>query len=124
MVVAAIAFAVQDLFLIEMSSDPVATTTALFYTILYAAATAAAFSALLAAPLDEPRRANVWILVGIGVVALSYMVSLPQYLHGTFVSGTLVDPLWMGGMLAISIGATASVEDRGLRGSPRVASHT
>ena len=122
--VAAIAFAVQDLFLIEMSSDPVATTTVLLYTILYAAATAAAFSALLAAPLDEPRRANVWILVGIGVVAFSYMVSLPQYLHGTFVSGTLVDPLWMAGMLAISIGATASVEDRGLHGSPRVASHT
>src|SRR2546428_1138415 len=61
--VAAIAFAVQDVFLTEMDADPVATTTVLLYTILYAAATACAFSALLAAPTDAPRRANVWLLV-------------------------------------------------------------
>src|SRR6185503_1071360 len=50
--VALIAFAVQDVFVIEMTSDPIATTVVLLYTILYAAATTAAISALFAAPLD------------------------------------------------------------------------
>jgi diguanylate cyclase (GGDEF)-like protein len=111
--VAAIAFTVQDVFLIEMDTDPAGATTVLLYTILYSAATAAAFSALLAAPIDEPRRANAWLLVGVGLVAVAYTMSLPQYLHSTFTSGTLVDPLWMAGMLAISVGASSSIEDRG-----------
>ena len=123
-VVGAIAFAVQDIFVVEMGADPVGATTVLLYTILYAAAAAAAFSALLAAPVDEPRRANVWLLVGVALVAVAYTVSLPQYLHATFESGTLVDPLWMAGMLSISLGATASVEDRGRRLVTRTASHT
>ena len=122
--VAAIAFAVQDVFLVEMDNDPVATTTVLLYTILYAAATAAAFSALLATPVDQPRRANAWLLAGVGLVAVAYTWSLPQYLHGTFAPGTLVDPLWMAGMLCISIGATSSVEDRGTHGAARVVSNT
>jgi diguanylate cyclase (GGDEF)-like protein len=46
------------------------------------------------------------------VTAVAYTLSLPQYLHGTFVAGTLLDPMWMAGMLALSIGATSSVEDR------------
>lgn len=117
--VAAIAFTVQDVFLIEMDTDPAGATTVLLYTILYSAATAAAFSALLAAPIDEPRRANVWLLVGVGLVAVAYTTSLPQYLHSTFTSGTLVDPLWMAGMLAISVGATSSIEDRGLHRAGR-----
>lgn len=121
--VAAIAFTVQDVFLIEMDTDPAGATTVLLYTILYSAATAAAFSALLAAPVDEPRRANVWLLVGVGLVAVAYTSSLPQYLHGTFTSGTLVDPLWMAGMLCISVGATSSIEDRGKHRAGRT-SHT
>lgn len=122
--VAAIAFAVQDVFLTEMDADPVATTTVLLYTILYAAATACAFSALLAVPIDAPRRANVWLLVGIALVAVAYMLALPSYLHGTYVGGTLIDPMWMTGMLAISLAASASVEDRGAHVSVRVVSHT
>jgi len=122
--VAAIAFAVQDVFLTEMDADPVATTTVLLYTILYAAATACAFSALLAAPVDSPRRANVWLLVGIGLVAAAYTLALPAYLHGTYVAGTFLDALWMGGMLAISLAASSSIEDRGAHVSVRVASHT
>ena len=122
--VAAIAFAVQDVFLAEMDNDPVATTTVLLYTILYAAATAAAFSALVAAPIDQPRRANVWLLAGVGLVAVAYTWSLPQYLHGTFVPGTLVDPLWMAGLLCISVGATSSIEDRGTHLATRTTSHT
>jgi diguanylate cyclase (GGDEF)-like protein len=110
--VAVIAFAVQDVFLVEMRDDPVATTTVLFYTILYAAATGAAVSAFFAAPLDTPRRAHVWLIVGVGLTAAAYLLSLPQYLHGTFVDGTPIDAMWMAGMFAISIGASSSVEDR------------
>ena len=43
---------------------------------------------------------------GVGLTALAYLLSLPQYLHGTFANGSPIDPMWMGGMLAISIGAT------------------
>jgi len=115
--VALIAFAVQDVFVIEMTNDPVATAVVLLYTILYAAATTAGLSALFAAPLDTSRRAHVWLLIGVGLTALAYALSLPQYLHGTFQTGTLIDPLWMAGMLAISIAATSSVEDRELHGA-------
>lgn len=118
--VALIAFAVQDIFLVEMSNDPVATTVVLLYTILYAAATTAAISALLAAPLETSRRAHVWLVVGVGLTAAAYALSLPQYLDGTFQTGTLIDPLWMAGMLAISIAATSSIEDRDLHGAARL----
>src|SRR5258706_270644 len=67
--VATIAFAVQDVFLVEMDADPVATTTVLLYTMLYAAATTAAASAFFAAPLDTPRRANTWLILGVGLAA-------------------------------------------------------
>ncbi len=110
--VALIAFAVQDVFVVEMSTDPIATTTVLLYTLIYAAATTAAVSAYFAAPLDTPRRAYLWLIGGVGLTALAYLLSLPQYLHGTFATGTLIDPLWMAGMLALSIAATASREDR------------
>ena len=110
--VAAIAFGVQDIFLVEMRDDPVATTTVLLYTILYAAATGAAVSAFFAAPLDTPRRTHVWLIAGVGLTAAAYLLSLPQYLHDTFVAGTPIDALWMAGMFAISIGASASIEDR------------
>ncbi|HKW77729.1 MAG TPA: sensor domain-containing diguanylate cyclase [Candidatus Limnocylindria bacterium] len=111
-VVATIAFAVQEVFLVEMDVDPVATTTILLYTLIYVAATTAAISAYFAVPLDTPRRSLGWLVVGVGLTALAYAISLPSYLHGTFVAGTLVDPMWMAGMLAISIAATASIEDR------------
>jgi diguanylate cyclase (GGDEF)-like protein len=111
---AIIAFAVQDVFLVEMALDPVATTTVLLYTMLYAAATTAAVSAFFGAPLDTPRRSHVWLIIGVGLTALAYTLSLLPYLHGSFVAGTLVDQMWMAGMLSISIAATASIEDRDL----------
>jgi len=120
--VSLIAFAVQDVFLVEMDTDPVATTTVLLYTLIYAAATTAAVSAYFAAPLDTPRRAHTWLIVGVGLTALAYVLSLPAYLHGTFAAGTLVDPMWMAGMLAISIAATASREDREQRVAAPVSS--
>jgi len=117
--VALIAFAVQDVFVIEMTSDPLATTVVLLYTILYAAATTAAISALFAAPPDTSRRSHVWLVIGVGLTALAYALSLPQYLHGTFQAGTVIDILWMAGMLSVSIGATAAIEDRGLHPAAR-----
>jgi diguanylate cyclase (GGDEF)-like protein len=109
-----IAFAVQDVFLVEMRDDPVATTTVLLYTMLYAAATTAAVSAFFGAPLDTPRRAHVLLIASVGLTALAYVLSLPQYLHGTFTTGTIVDEMWMAGMLAISVAASVSIEDRDL----------
>jgi diguanylate cyclase (GGDEF)-like protein len=109
-----IAFAVQDIFLVEMDVDPVATTTVLLYTMLYAAATTAAVSAFFGAPLDTPRRSHVWLIVGVGLTSLAYTLSLLPYVHGSFVTGTLIDPMWMAGMLGISIAASASIEDRDL----------
>jgi diguanylate cyclase (GGDEF)-like protein len=120
--IALIAFAVQDIFLGEMVEDPVATTTVVLYTVLYAAATGAALSALLGVPLDASRRTHTMLAIGIGLTALAYTLSLPQYLKGTFASGTLIDPMWMAGMLALSVAASASIEDRGARMAPR-ASH-
>ena len=114
--VALIAFVLQDVFVVDMSTDPIATAVVLLYTILYAAATTAAVSALLAAPLDTSRRVHVWLVVGVGLTAIGYALSLPQYLRGTFQAGTVIDPLWMAGMLALSIAATSSLEDRDLRG--------
>ncbi len=122
--VAAIAFAVQDVFVTEMNSDPAAATIVLLYTILYAGAAAAALSALLAVPLDAPRRANAWLVLGVGLTATAYAISLPQYLHGTFASGSLLDPLWMSGFLAISLAATASIEDRGRHATAGAGSYT
>ncbi len=123
-VVAAIAFVVQDIFVTEMNSDPATATTVLLYTVLYSAAAAAALSALLAAPLDAPRRANVWLVLGVGLTAIAYAVSVPQYLHGTFASGSLVDQLWMSGFLAIGLAATSSIEDRGKHVPSGTGSHT
>lgn len=122
--VASVAFAVQDLFVTEMSSDPAAATVVLLYTILYAGAAAAAFSALLAVPVDAPRRANAWLVLGVGLTAVAYAVSLPQYVHAVFASGSLVDPLWMSGFLAMSVGASAWIEDRGRRVPAPAASYT
>ena len=119
---AAIAFTVQDVFITEMASDPVSTITVVLYTLLYAAATAAGISALFAVPADASQRSQRLLVIGVGAVAIAYAISLPQYLHGTFVSGTLVDQLWMAGMLAISVGATSSIEDRSVHVEPR-ASH-
>ncbi|HET7701685.1 MAG TPA: sensor domain-containing diguanylate cyclase [Candidatus Limnocylindria bacterium] len=119
---AAIAFAVQDVFISEMVSDPLAAITVVLYTLLYAAATAAGISALFAVPADASQRSQRLLVIGVGAIAAAYALSLPQYLHGTFVSGTLVDPLWMAGMLAISVGASSSIEDRAVHVKPR-ASH-
>ncbi|MEK7863757.1 MAG: hypothetical protein AAB295_10910, partial [Chloroflexota bacterium] len=119
---AAIAFAVQDVFLSEMASDPVSTIAVVLFTLLYAAATAAGVSALFAVPADASQRSQRLLVTGVGAIAVAYAISLPQYLHGTFVSGTLVDPLWMAGMLCISVGASSSIEDRAVHVRPR-ASH-
>ena len=122
--VGSVAFAAQDLFLMEMRSDPAAATIALLYTILYAGAAAAAFSALLAVPPDAPRRANAWLALGVALAAVAYTVSLPQLLHGTFAAGSLVDQLWMAGFLALGVGASAWIEDRGHHVRARTASYT
>ncbi len=119
---AAIAFAVQDVFLNEMAADPVSTIAVVLFTLLYAAATAAGVSALFAVPADASQRSQRLLVTGVGAIAAAYAISLPQYLHGTFVSGTLVDPLWMAGMLCISVGASSSIEDRAVHLRPR-ASH-
>ncbi len=117
--VAVLAFVVQDVFIGEMRADPLATSVVLLYTLLYSAATGAALSALFAVPVDHPRRAFIALFAGVGLTAVAYGLSLPQYVHGVVASGTPVDLLWMAGMFAISLAPTLWLEDRAGRvGSP------
>lgn len=87
------------------------TTIALFYPLLYAAATASAFSALWGIPHDRPRGAHISLALGAGLSALASVLWLPGIMPGGPPLGRLLDPLWLLGMLAIAGGAYVAVED-------------
>lgn len=114
-----LAFVIQDLFTAGMRMDPLATSVAFLYTLLYAAATGAALSALFAVPLDQPRRAFVALFAGVGLTAVAYGLSLSGWAQGSFAAGSPVDLFWMAGMFGISLAPTFWIEDRASRVSPR-----
>jgi diguanylate cyclase (GGDEF)-like protein len=91
--------------------DPAFTASAVLYPLLYVAATGAALSVVWGMPPSEPRGAVIALFVGLGLNALAFTLYLPAYLEGTFVAGTLIDPLWILAMSAIGIAGGQWVED-------------
>ena len=108
--VAGLALAVPDIFAGRLV--PVPTTVAISYPVLYAAATAAALSALWGLPHDRPRGAHLSLAVGMALSALASTLWLPGFVRGESGLGSLLDPLWLLGMLAIAAGAYVAIEDQ------------
>ena len=106
-----LAYALEDVFVAHMRSEPLTTTVALLYTLLYAGATGAGFSVLFGAPLDQPRRAYVALFAGVGLTAVAYAVSLAQLADEVTGTSSLVDVLWMAAMFAISLAPQMWLED-------------
>ncbi|HEV8228592.1 MAG TPA: sensor domain-containing diguanylate cyclase [Candidatus Limnocylindria bacterium] len=109
---AAIALSLSSLLASEMAHDPVFTTVVLAYAALWSGATGAALSALWGLPLDQPRRAFAMLVLGVGLNAFAFMLSLPLYLVGRYQTGTVIDELWMAGVLAVGVSGTMWLEDR------------
>jgi len=118
-VVAGIALYVSDAFSTEMLRHPLATTVVLLYPTLYVAAAAAALSTVWGLASQQTRRAHASLFVGIALNAVGFTLWLPAVIHGTFVPGTVADPIWMLGMLAIAIAGTQWVEERDSPTLPR-----
>ena len=106
---AGLALAIPDLFDRQLVPRP--TTIAITYPVLYAAATAAALSALWGIPHDRPRGAHVSLAIGMALSALASTLWLPGFMRGETGPGSLLDPLWLLGMLAIAGGAYLAIED-------------
>ena len=114
--VALILFAALALFLPDFFADGIATgrfdtAIALIYPLLYAAATAAAVSALWGLPHDRPRGAYVSLAAGMALNAIAITLWLPGYLGQGAGLSPLLEPVWMLGMLTIAGGAFLAVED-------------
>lgn len=114
--VALVLFAALALFLPDLFAEGIAagrfdTTIALSYPLLYAAATAAAISALWGLPHDRPRGAYVSLAAGMALNAVAITLWLPGYLRQGAGLSPLLEPVWMVGMLAIAGGAYLAVED-------------
>lgn len=106
---AGLALAFPDIFPGELV--PLPTTVAISYPVLYAAATAAALSALWGIPHDRPRGAHVSLASGMALSTVSSTLWLPGFMRGEAGPGSLLDPLWLLGMLAIAGGAYLAIED-------------
>ena len=110
--VGGIALYMSDAFSTEMGREPVGTTVALLYPALYVAASGAALSTLWGLSSNRTRWAHISLFVGIALNAIGFTLWLPDVIHGTFAPGTVADPIWMLGMLAIGVAGTQWVEDR------------
>jgi diguanylate cyclase (GGDEF)-like protein len=96
----------------DIDLDPFGTVSALLYPVGYVAATAAALSVLFGMPAEEPRGAASSLFIGIGLNAFAFTAYLPSLIQGSFVAGTVLDPMWVFGMSAIGIAGTQWIEDR------------
>jgi diguanylate cyclase (GGDEF)-like protein len=117
LLLAAIALLLSSALASEMRQEPLVTTVVLLYAVLWSGATGAALSALWGSPMEQPRRAFAILVVGVGLNALAFTLSLPVFLWGEFQAGTSLDLLWMLGMLAIGVSAGTWTEDH--RSGPR-----
>jgi len=112
LLLAAIALLLSGALASEMKQEPVVTTAVLLYAVMWSGATGAALSALWGSPMEQPRRAFAILVVGVGLNALAFTLSLPTFLWGRFQAGTPLDLLWMLGMIAIGTSAGTWIEDR------------
>lgn len=108
---AALALFLPDVFAAAIGSGRSAAMIALIYPLLYAAATAAALSALWGLPHDRPRGAYVSLAAGMALNAAAFTLWLPSYLRQGAGPGSILDPIWMLGMLAIAGGGYVAIED-------------
>lgn len=108
---AAVALYVSDLFAPEMAHQPGTVAAGLAYPILYVAATGAALSMFWGLPPQQTRRAHFSLLAGIGLNTLGFLIWLPDFVHGVFKPGGIVDLTWMLGMLGIGIAGRQWSED-------------
>ncbi len=81
---------------------------ALLYPALYVTAAAMMAQAMLSGPLRASRSAPTrFVLAGMAAQAVAFSLWSPQLLAGTYVPGaTLIDPLFVTGLLAIGVGGT------------------
>ena len=100
---AGIALYVSDLFGPEMIHMPAAVITGLAYPILYVAATGAALSMFWGLSQQQARRSHLFLLGGIALNTVGFVLWLPDFTHGSFQPGGLVDLSWMFGMLGVGI---------------------
>lgn len=105
-----VALYVADLFAPDMIRQPAALLASIAYPALYVAATGAALSMFWGLPPRQTRRAHVLLLLGVGLNMLGFVLWLPDYLHGTFAPGTVLDPLWMLGILIIGVAGSERAE--------------
>ena len=112
LLLAAIALLLSSALASEMRQEPLVTTIVLLYAVLWSGATGAALSALWGSPMEQPRRAFAILVLGVGLNALAFTLSLPVFLFGRFQAGAPLDLLWMLGMLAIGASAGTWIEDR------------
>jgi diguanylate cyclase (GGDEF)-like protein len=108
---AGVALYVSDLFAPEMIRLPAAVAVGLAYPILYVAATGAALSMFWGLPPQRTRRAHFSLLVGIAFNTIGVVLWLPDFIHGSFQPGGLIDLCWMVGLLGVGIAGRQWVED-------------
>ena len=108
---AGVALYVADLFAPEMIRMPATVVVDLAYPILYVAATGAALSMFWGLPSQQTRRAHLSLLVGIALNTIGFVFWLPDFVHGSFEPGGVVDLCWMVGMLGVGIAGRQWAED-------------
>lgn len=117
---AGIALYVSDLFAPEMIRMPATVVTGLAYPVLYVAATGAALSMFWGLPPQQTRRAHFTLLVGIALNTIGFVFWLPDFVHGSFEPGGVLDICWMVGMLSVGIAGRQWAEDSAGQSVPRV----
>ncbi len=105
---AAIALTIAELWHAAATS-PVGTApviSGLVYPSIYVAAAVVMLQAIIGGALRGYRRAVVWLVMGgMAAVAVAFVLWSTQLLAGTYVPGqTLIDPLWVLGLLMIAAG--------------------
>lgn len=108
---AGVALYVADLFAPEMIRQPAAIVVGLAYPILYVAATGAALSMFWGLPPQQTRRAHFLLLVGVALNTIGFVLWLPDFVHGSFQPGTVLDPLWMVGILCVGVAGRLWAEE-------------
>ncbi len=117
---AGVALYVSDLFAPEMIRVPGTVAVGLAYPVLYVAATGAALSMFWGLPPQHTRRAHLSLLVGISFNTFGFVFWLPDFVHGTFQPGGVIDLCWMIGMLGIGIAGGQWAEDSVGHALPRI----